>query len=89
MHGFGKYTWKDGRVYEGGYVNDKKEGKGVYIWHDGRKYDGEWKEGKQHGTGVYTITKGDKVIAKKGQWEAGKRVKWIEDVTAGNDQNEI
>ncbi len=24
MHGKGKYTWKDGRYYEGEYFNDKK-----------------------------------------------------------------
>lgn len=24
MHGKGKYTWKDGRYYEGDYFNDKK-----------------------------------------------------------------
>jgi hypothetical protein len=24
MHGKGKYTWEDGRYYEGDYLNDKK-----------------------------------------------------------------
>ena len=32
MHGKGKYTWKDGRYYEGEYINDKKHGCGVYRW---------------------------------------------------------
>ena len=32
MHGKGVYTWKDGRRYEGDYLNDKKHGLGVYIW---------------------------------------------------------
>ena len=26
MHGKGIYTWKDGRKYEGEYLNDKKHG---------------------------------------------------------------
>lgn len=43
MHGFGTYTWKDGRKYEGNYLNDKKNGFGVYIWSDGRQYHGYWK----------------------------------------------
>ena len=36
MHGFGVYKWKDGRMYEGEYFDDKKSGYGVYIWSDGR-----------------------------------------------------
>ena len=46
MHGFGVYTWADGRLYEGHYVDDKKEGHGVFVWPDGRKYDGAWMNGK-------------------------------------------
>jgi len=42
MHGKGRYTWKDGRAYEGEYVDDKKHGFGVYTWPDGRRYEGEW-----------------------------------------------
>jgi hypothetical protein len=30
MHGYGVYTWKDGRRYEGYYEMDKKHGYGVY-----------------------------------------------------------
>jgi hypothetical protein len=37
MHGFGIYSWKDGRSYEGNYLMDKKEGYGTYTWADGRK----------------------------------------------------
>lgn len=47
MHGKGKYTWPDGRSYDGEYVNDKKEGKGIYTWADGRQYNGQWLNGKQ------------------------------------------
>lgn len=30
MHGQGKIMWKDGRVYEGSYKHDKKNGFGIY-----------------------------------------------------------
>jgi hypothetical protein len=46
MHGYGVYTWKDGRKYEGEYLLDKKHGKGAYYWADGRKFDGMWGNGK-------------------------------------------
>jgi hypothetical protein len=46
MHGFGVYTWADGRRYEGEYLNDKKHGFGKYIWADGRQYIGNWYLGK-------------------------------------------
>lgn len=32
MHGRGIYTWKDGRRYEGEYLNDRKHGFGIYTW---------------------------------------------------------
>lgn len=53
MHGNGKYTWKDGRMYEGEYENDRKHGYGVYTWNDGKQYEGHWKNGKQDGEGIY------------------------------------
>lgn len=40
MHGKGIFRWPDGRVYEGDYVDDKKEGFGKVIWPDGRIYEG-------------------------------------------------
>ena len=46
MHGYGDFSWADGRVYKGEYVDDKKEGQGVFIWPDGREYNGMWKNGK-------------------------------------------
>ena len=46
MHGFGIYTWANGREYRGEYFNNLKEGNGVYIWGDGRKYEGQWANGK-------------------------------------------
>ena len=42
-HGQGKYTWKDGSMYEGMFFENQIGGKGVKSWPDGRKYEGEWK----------------------------------------------
>ena len=46
MHGQGIYTWPDGRIYDGEYANDVKDGFGIYRWADGRVYEGNWKDGK-------------------------------------------
>ena len=46
MHGYGVYTYSDGRKYEGYYANDKREGQGKYKWKNGTIYDGEWKDGR-------------------------------------------
>ena len=46
MDGRGKFTWADGRCFEGEYVNDKKQGFGIFSWPDGRKYEGYWLNGK-------------------------------------------
>jgi hypothetical protein len=81
MHGFGVFTWPSGRRYEGNYKNDVKDGMGKFTWPDGRVYDGEWENGQQHGLGYYTFLnkKNQKMITRKGRWEAGSRVEWVKD----------
>lgn len=32
MNGKGVFTWDDGRVYIGCYIEDKKSGSGVFEW---------------------------------------------------------
>ena len=46
MHGHGIFTWPDGRIYTGNYVEDKKHGFGKFVWPDGKVYEGEWNDGK-------------------------------------------
>ena len=36
-------------MYEGDFVNDKKEGNGKFIWKNGKYYIGEWKNNKKNG----------------------------------------
>ena len=46
-------------MYEGEYINDKREGNGKYISENGEYYIGEWKNGLFHGKGreYYAIGK--------------------------------
>ena len=76
MSGNGVFSWPDGRKYEGEYKNDKKDGYGKFFWPDGKIYKGEWKNGKQHGIGE--VLNGNNCKWKKGYWEEGKRVNWID-----------
>jgi hypothetical protein len=46
MHGYGMFTFADGKTYEGFYNNDKKHGFGIFSWLNNRSYEGWWTEGK-------------------------------------------
>ena len=43
MHGKGKYTWSDGREYEGQWKHNLMDGYGVCKYKDGRMYTGMYK----------------------------------------------
>ena len=49
MDGEGKYSYADGNVYEGGYVDDKKHGEGKVTFADGDAFRNVWSEGKETG----------------------------------------
>ena len=49
--GEGVMRWKDGRMYSGRYVDDRREGAGTYEDEMG-VYSGEWKEDRKDGEGV-------------------------------------
>lgn len=50
--------------------------KKIFIFRsDGRKYKGNWLGGKQHGEGEFLQPKEN--IWKKGIWNDGKRVRWL------------
>lgn len=44
MHGKGIYTWTDGRVYEGPFLNGKQHGIAKYTSKEGTKI-GKWENG--------------------------------------------
>ena len=35
-------TWPDGRLYEGQFRDNRREGYGIYTESDGSKYEGQW-----------------------------------------------
>lgn len=73
MHGYGEFSWNDGKKYAGFYVYDKKEGFGIYYWSNpNRAYIGFWKGGKQDGFGKYINPKGTRF----GRWKNGERERW-------------
>ena len=53
-----KYTWPDGRVYEGDWLQDKRTGKGKMTWPDGSIYEGDWLDGEMNGKGKFTFASG-------------------------------
>ena len=61
-----KKTYKNGDVYEGSFVNGKREGKGTYIFKNGDKYEGEFKAGMKDGYGKYSYSNGN---VYEGNWK--------------------
>jgi hypothetical protein len=47
MSGKGKYTYPDGRKYEGEWLQEERSGQGTLTFPDGSKYEGQWLDGKQ------------------------------------------
>jgi len=85
MEGKGIYEYSDGRIYEGYFEDNKRNGIGKFIWPDGREFCGPWKNGKQDGIGKL---KGKDGIERTGQWSDGKFIGWIltEKNKKGNSQ---
>jgi hypothetical protein len=52
--GNGISTYKNGDVYVGTFIDNKRHGKGKYTSFDKSKYDGDWKNDKRHGKGIMT-----------------------------------
>lgn len=40
-------TYSDGRVYEGSWVNDERNGRGKMTYSDGSVYNGYWSDGQK------------------------------------------
>lgn len=93
LHGFGKYTFASGAVFEGMFrFNEMTDGKMIYT--NGEEYYGEWKNDKRHGKGEYRWPDGR---VKEGKWENGNYVEGSGKVTtvkiivsgSGKEQAEI
>lgn len=55
-------------IYEGEYVNDKKDGYGVFRWASGNLYQGQFKDDERHGKGRMEWTDGSYY---EGDWFRG------------------
>lgn len=53
INGYGVYKYKNGDIYEGDFVDGKRDGLGEYIYKDKSYYRGEWKDDNKTGRGVY------------------------------------
>lgn len=51
--GRGIMVYRNGRVFEGSWLNDMREGKGCERYENGSSYDGDFHRGKPHGKGIY------------------------------------
>jgi len=65
-----KITYKNGDVYEGYLVNDKRNGKGKYTYANGDVYEGGYVNDLQNGKGKYTFKSGNVF---EGEWVDDKR----------------
>lgn len=44
MRGQGTYTWNDGRIFTGEWLNNNMHGFGLYKWPNGSTYEGQYIE---------------------------------------------
>lgn len=51
--GMGVCVYENKRIYEGFWLNDKRQGRGFEIFSNGSTYIGDYKEGKVTGKGLY------------------------------------
>lgn len=56
----------DGDLFEGYFLNGKKNGRGKYIWANGNVYDGNWVDGKCTGKGRISWSSG---ASFDGEWK--------------------
>ena len=57
-HGRGKFTFTDGTIYVGDFIDGKKSGRGRIAYENGDVYDGDFLKDAPHGMGTYTTKKG-------------------------------
>jgi len=58
-HGTGVYVWDNGDRYDGGFSQDRPDGRGKYHFANGDTYEGEVKAGVIVGRGSYATKTGD------------------------------
>ncbi|XP_032223512.2 uncharacterized protein LOC5522265 [Nematostella vectensis] len=59
------FTYKDGRIYCGSFVDGKRHGHGVLAWQNRTRYEGHFEDNERNGIGVLTYNTGEKY---DGEW---------------------
>ncbi|GFE54901.1 hypothetical protein BaOVIS_023050 [Babesia ovis] len=75
----GRITWPDNREYNGQLKGSVPHGFGTYRTSEGKEYTGHWNMGLQHGDGCYTTFKSGCRIQRRGVWDQGQLVSWLDD----------
>jgi len=70
--GLGRYTYRDGAVYEGEFEEGKPSGEGTVHYANGDIYTGGWDITGPDGAGAYEFANGKKV---SGIWDQGRLVR--------------
>jgi len=70
LHGYGRFTFDQGDIFEGHYHYNKRQGEGKMNFADGSSYEGDYYNSKMHGKGKYTWANG---AVYEGDWEDDKR----------------
>ena len=50
------------RIYEGNFIDGKRDGNGKEVWPNGTIYSGQFKNDLKHGNGIFTWSNGDKFV---------------------------
>ncbi len=86
VSGLGTYTYKDGSVWKGNFLNGKPLGYGTCDYVNGNRYVGSWKNNLPQGEGTYYTESGD---IYGGIWDKGVLVNREEVEGIENDNTEI
>lgn len=70
VNGVGKFTYENGNIYEGSWVNAKRTGRGKMTYKDGSTYEGGWNNDVKEGPGTETRVNGVRFV---GIWDCGMR----------------
>ena len=70
-HGIGVMLYSSGRIYEGFWIKDKRQGRGYERFKNGDVYTGEYYKGRPQGKGKRTWEDTKEVY--EGEWYQGMR----------------
>jgi hypothetical protein len=73
----GKYTYLDGSIYIGSWINGTKNGPGIMKFSDENKYVGNWKNDKFNGKGTFHLGDDKNVFTYKGYLSGTWKNGWL------------